>query len=606
MEPGETMTIELGLILEPVPAGQIATNEVVVETGVPLATCTQPTDFGQDPQTPSAANECSNTNFVQPRVGTVIGARKTVNGEHVDTLGENLVGGALDVRTGEECAPGNFLPVGSDYTRNPCASYTAVGATDTWKLEQINSGTNPLSKMTIVDMMPRPGDQMLAGGAARTSTFQPVLVGSTPADIFRLSGLPAGSSYQVDVTTNPNACIGPNPGSSLWVSDPECRDTAANPANVWTPLSGYTGNVEDIAGFRIVVDMSATPLPPAGNVIVQFETVNRVVDTAADGLKPTLEQYATPQFAWNQNGVIAWDTSDNRVNLPAAPQRAGVTVKTGSLVVSKEVLGAGADNAPDEFTVELACTVPSGAANPERVALDMGSHATLVVPRDDSVTVTGIPIGADCTARETGAVGEFGETGRSIEATPGVTPASDGLSAEIRIRDRDGGETFLNLRNTYTLGELLIEKSVLSSNEFAPGKDQREASFSFELVCTANGLTGEIRRSFSIKAGEQHREIGLPEGAKCTLTETDAHGAKSTSITIGGVESTGVSLDDIAITADGEHVLVSNVFQGVPPNDLEKTGASGLPVWLIPAALALLLLGAAGVLVASRRRQSDE
>src|SRR5690606_34826462 len=177
--------------------------------------------------TPAAPNECSNTNFVQPRAGTVIGARKTVNGEHVDTLGEDLVGGALDVRTGDECAPGNFMPVGSDYTRNPCASYTAVGAIDSWKLEQINSGSNPLSKMTIVDMMPHPGDQMLAGGAPRTSTFRPVLVGDTPGDIFRLSGLPAGATYEVDVTTDPTACIGPVPGSSLWVSDPECIDAVA-------------------------------------------------------------------------------------------------------------------------------------------------------------------------------------------------------------------------------------------------------------------------------------------------------------------------------------------------------------------------------------------
>ncbi|MFC7766947.1 DUF5979 domain-containing protein [Leucobacter soli] len=84
--------------------------------------------------------------------------------------------------------------------------------------------------------------------------------------------------------------------------------------------------------------------------------------------------------------------------------------------------GEGADNAPDEFPVELVCTVPSGAADPARVPLDMGEHATLSVPKNGSVTVDGIPVGADCTARETGEVGAHGEVGRSIETAPGWRP----------------------------------------------------------------------------------------------------------------------------------------------------------------------------------------
>ena len=197
----------------------------MVRTGVPLDVCEQPTNFGQHPQAPAAANECSNTNFVQPRAGTVVGAVKTVNGEYVDTLGEDLVNGALDVRTGEECQVGSYRPIGSDYTRNPCASYTAVGATDTWKLQHLNTGSNPLSRMVIVDMMPTIGDKMLAGGAARGSTFRPVLVGDSLEDVFRFSGLPDGAVVHIDVTTNSAACVGAVPGSSLWVSDPTCSNT---------------------------------------------------------------------------------------------------------------------------------------------------------------------------------------------------------------------------------------------------------------------------------------------------------------------------------------------------------------------------------------------
>jgi len=605
MAPGEIVTIDLGLIMEPMLADQRATNEVVVQAGVPLAVCEQPSDFGQLPNAPVVDSECSNTNYVRQRPGTVVGARKTVNGEHVDTLGENLVSGALDTRTGEECAPSDYLPVGSDYTRSPCASYTAVGATDTWKLENINSGTNPLSRMTVVDMLPNPGDKMLAGGAARTSTFRPVLA---DRGSIQLSGLPAGATYRVEVTTNPLACVGPGVGTSLWVSDPECADTAANPANQWTLLSAYAGPLEDIVGLRFTIDMTANPLLPAGNVVIEFETVNRVVDMAAEGLHPTLDQFVDRQLAWNQNGVIGWDTAGNRANLPAAPQRAGVTLKTGALVVSKVVRGDGADNAPDAFPVELSCTVPSGVADPARVALDLGAQAELLVPKNGAVTVTGIPIGADCTARESGMVGAHGETGRSIEATPGVTPALDGLSAEILIRERAAGTTaLLNLANTYTLGELIVEKSLLSGNGHDLDATQKQTVFEFELVCRANGLADPIREVFELRSGEQYRNAALPEGALCELTETSTGGALSTTITVGGGATDGATRGDLLVDADGVHVLVSNVFDGPVPEKPTPPNKPGLPVtgadiaWLLAIAVLLLGLGAGAVVV--RRKE---
>ena len=438
IQPGERVTISLGLIMEPTTAGKRAVNEVIVETGVTLAQCEQPSEYGQDPGATDAPNSCSNTNYVQPRVGTVVGARKTVSGESVPTLGENLVSGALDTTTGEQCGPGNYLPIGSDYTRSPCASYTAVGATDTWKLENINSGTNPLSRMTVVDMLSAPGDRMLAGGASRGSTFAPVL-----ADLsgIRVSGLPAGASYTIEVTQNRTACVGTSGGGSLWAADPECADATANPANQWEPLADYTGDAKDVAGLRVNVDMTEQPLQPGGNILVEFETVNRVVGGSEGALRPTLEQFTQPQFAWNQNGVVGWGTNGTRVNLPAAPQRTGVTVKTGSLVISKETTGLAKDRAPESFDIELSCTVPSGSeSGPERVALDLGDHARVTVPKDGSVTIDGIPIGANCSAREAGELGSYKENTRAVDVAPGVFPSVDGLTADVHIREQQNDE----------------------------------------------------------------------------------------------------------------------------------------------------------------------
>lgn len=609
MAPGETMTIGLGLALLPVPTGTQATNTVTVETGVPLAVCQQPNDFGQQPPAPVEAYRCSNTNFVQPRAGTVVGSAKTVRGEYVDTLGENLVNGALNVRSGEECLPTVYRPIGSDYTRNPCASYSAVGARDTWKLQHFNTGTNPLARMTIVDMMPTIGDKMLAGGAERGSTFRPVLIGENLADVFRFSGLPAGATPTVEVTVNPAACVGDVPGGSLWVADPTCSDTATNPANVWTPVAAFTGDIADIAGIRVNVDMTATPLAPGGDVVIEFDTVNRVIDPAAQGLHPTLEQFATPQFAWNQNGVIAWDTSGNRVNLPATPQRAGVTVKTAPLVISKQVVGAGVENAPAEYPVELSCTVPSGVADPARVSLDLGEMSTVMVPKNGSVTVPGMPIGADCTATEAGAVGEHGETGRSIETQPGVSPASDGQSAEVRIREQEDGATQLRFTNTYTLGGIVVEKSVLSADEHPVAAEHRSERYAFELVCEARGLSDPITKRFTLSAGERHAETGLPEGARCALTETGTGGAKSTSITVAGEETAGASRDGIVVAAGGTTALVANTFDGVPPTPPAPGGVlstTGAELWgLAAAVVALIAAGGVGLGVARRRRSSN-
>ncbi|WP_461640546.1 DUF5979 domain-containing protein [Leucobacter sp. BZR 635] len=456
MQPGEQVTISLGLIMAPMAAGKRAVNEVIVETGVTLAECVQPTEHGQAPGAVNAPNVCSNTNYVQPRIGTVVGARKTVSGESVPTLGEDLVTGALDTVTGDECRPGNYLPTGSDYTRSPCASYTAIGATDSWKLENINSGTNPLTRMTVVDMLPAPGDRMLAGGAARGSTFAPVL--KDLANI-RVSGLPEGASYTVEVTENPAACVGTGGDGSLWASDPECADTTANSANQWTPLASFTGAAHNVAGLRFQVDMTAQPLQPGGTILVEFETVNRVLDgagaagtpgTSDAALRPTLAQFQEQQFAWNQNGVVGWGPTGVRVNLPAAPQRAGVTVKTDSLTLSKETTGLAQDRAPKSFDIELSCTVPSGSATgPERVALDLGEQARVTVPKNGSVTIDGMPVGADCSVREAGALGSYGENTRAVDLSPGVFPAADGQSADVQIREREGGPIEVLFVNGY-------------------------------------------------------------------------------------------------------------------------------------------------------------
>lgn len=628
MKPGETMTIELGLILQPgLTTGQRATNEVIVETGVELDSCTPVTGNGQDWIVPDPLDStCGNTNYVQPRAGTYVQGIKTVHGESVETDGEWLVDGGSRIDgnrlpTGEECSAVSWFD--DDYTRTPCIAYTAVGAVDNWKLEYFNVGTTNLKDMTVIDMLPMPGDRLLASGSTRSSNFRPVL----DPDSFVVTGVPAGADYTIDVTENAAACY--NTGSSApnrWYDDPECSNAATNPANGdWQPLSSYGGDPEDIAGFRITFDFAANPLAAGANVKVTFDTVNKVTGNTSDGLQPTLADYATPRVAWNQTGLVAWDTNNVRVPLATAPPIAGVTVKTADLVVSKDVLGD-PRYAPDTFPVAVSCTVPNGDGT--RIDLDLGTYALLDLPGNlpgtdpadrQSVTVPGVPIGANCEATEVAdaaqspVVGEFGEIGRSIEASAGVNPSSDGLVAEIQIRDQGAGSapapaTLAGFANTFGIGHLVIEKALRSTSDYDLTAKQLDQTFEFEVVCIAGGTTET--RTVSVKGGQQVVVEELPAGAVCDVTETVDRDAKETTITVAGVATDGPARDGIELGEAGTHVLVTNGFEGPKPSvdpDVDPDGkkdklgdTGGQIAWALMLLAALLI--ASGLFSQARRR----
>lgn len=629
MEPGEEITINLGIVLQPgLKSAERAWNAVVVETGVELDRCTQPTNNGQDAtKAPQVGDtECANANFVTPRAGTLIGAQKFVNGEYKSTLGENLVTGAMNIKKPgiTDCvSPG----APNDYTRTECADYTAVGGVDNWLLRHANAGTTELERMVVIDMLPIPEDLLLVGGPApRNSTFRPVL----DLDSFVFHELPENAVVTVDVTTDATACVGDGSGPSQWTSaDPYCEDTTTNAGNgFWVNIDDFEGSPADVAGFRVSIDMKTKPLAPGEWVSFNYDTVNRVVEQAAEGLKPTIEQFQTPHFAWNQNGVFAWDTRGTPINLVKAPQPAGVTLKTGALEVSKTIEANGVTQIPEAFEVALECTVPSGVADPERIAVDMGAQATLTLPADGTpVRVEGLPIGANCEISETGELGAHGEIGRSFQVSDGVNPSVDGQTAEIKIREPRAADqaTVVGLTNTYALGQLVIEKSVRSDNEFELDKVTLNKSFDFELSCVAKGAQDPITKNFSLKSGEQFVAKDLPQGAVCELTELTDGGAHSVKITTNNTTVEAKSLGDIVIGNDPQHVLVSNGFlgddEGVQggvegttdssgngdpngtknPGGLEVTG--GEIAGIVAAALVLLALGG-GALVLSRRRRA--
>lgn len=613
MYPGETMTITLNLALDPLPSGTHAINKFTVTTGVDLASCVAPRHGLTTEPRPTALNECANNNYVTPRLGTSAVSLKAVSGEIEDTLGENLVNGAMNTRGGE-CALPNVPFLSADYTRSPCASYTAPGATDTWSIQNVNTGSTALSRMVVVDMLPREGDRRLDGGASRGSTYKPVLANSVVKDNFsNISGLPAGAVVRIDVTNQAAACIGSG-SDSKWSLDPTCENTTLVPENQWYDIDAgpLPFAVEDIAGVRFDIDMSATPLQPTGRIGINFRTINLAKAGTTGELAPSLESFENKQFAWNQAGMMAWDESGAPLRLPSSQHRAGVVVKTMDLEISKVVSGQGSNYAPDEFDVNLTCTVPSGDVNgDERVALDMGANGTVKLVKTEQndgtwkfgATVPNIPIGADCSASEAGALGEYGESARSIATTPGVTPAEDGLSAEIKIREDNGSKTDLEFTNFYTVAGVAVQKMTTSNNSHPVPDAKKNAEYGFELSCEVNGYDQPIVRDFKVKGGALRTQSDIPEGARCIAVETNDGGALGTTVTINGQKVDGTASEEFVVPKDGVVVLFSNEFEGVA-KPLPNTGWSGtMP---LAAMAALLLIGGAAIALEVRNRKRKQ
>lgn len=531
MAPDETFTITLGIVLQPgLTQGQRATNQFVVTTAQELTSCTNTSGNNQGVLDGLAANECGTTNFVEPIPGASLATVKGVKGE-IDGV---LVDGAVNTVT----AGGPCVSDAEGYYRTPCAAYTVVGATDAWKLDTVNSGTSPYRALTIVEPLPTPGDRMLATGAARGSTYRPILDGAFGLDV----AAPEGTTIVRQVTTDADVCVGSGTGTT-WPSDPTCS------AQTWTDMAAFAGDWSEVTGLRVRLDFSTTAagsLAPGGAVVVRYQTVNEPATADDPDLAP-IDVPVTDQFAWNQYGAQAELTDGN--TLRRAPVKAGVTLVSGPIEVRKEVSGAAAAYAADAFRVDVACTVADAT-------LDLGAAATVTLDaaNDFAARIDGIPLGAQCSVSEQGEVGEFGETSR-IEPDAPILVLQSGTEVP--------GAQVATITNVYDFGALSITKDVDTAatvGSFGP--------FAFELSCTT-GLGDDVElaasdRSFTLADGQTHTVTAgtVPMGATCEVTETDADAADATTFSGDGVTDAGDGSATITVGAAAAVTAVNRYEAG--------------------------------------------
>ncbi|GAA1586744.1 DUF5979 domain-containing protein [Leucobacter aridicollis] len=518
--PEEAYTITVNMMFRP---GMIAGSENAVTNKFAVVSPEQ--NFNScNFSTEHESKECWADTEVYPTESGALRGKKYVRANDTEL-------GIADVpnpTAGRECLP----QFAEDYSFSNCVPVTKPLGKETWREELQNTGTLPMDTVVTIDSLPKVDDQGALVLLPRKSEWQPAWIGNT-AIVTDTSA--DGQAYRDDVTpvqyyssSEDAACIADlKPSEAV-----QCGD-------FWQPL---TADVDPatVMHVKTVFDFTAKPLAPGERLAYTFET-----RTPAQSPKMTADT-----VAWNSIAVGGQTIgSDGRKSsvLPTEGIRVGVSLATGPLSVEKLVTGPGAEFAPDEFQVEVLCTVPAreGAS---AVALD---PITLTVPAGEVVTLEEQLLwGAECELRDV--EGANGET--SSEATK-VTVGTDGATPVLA-----------SLTNTYEVGEFTVQKQV-SGAENQDGEAIDYGAFPVTAACTFLGeeLELPVAEAELTANGTKWLVPNLPVGAKCTITEVDAKGGEA-SLTLNG--------DVVAPNEDGSWTIT--ITDGDTALDLQLTNVMPL------------------------------
>ncbi|GAA1795714.1 DUF5979 domain-containing protein [Agromyces lapidis] len=363
--------------------------------------------------------------------------------------------------------------------------------------------------------------------------------------------VPAGEQVTLGDIPIGSDCYAEEPdGQGAW--EIEISATADDPVTVdggETPITITVTNVYPDAGFTVTKQIDTAAVDQDGNTIetdlvFRFHAVctfegETVLDeqfllrdngtqsftglpAGADcTVEETAARGAVTSMVVTQNGesddlgetttaefVLQPDVDDQTVNAVTV----GNFYPVGSVEVVKTVTGSGADawgGTFGDFDVRLLCTLPQ--AVPDTVY-----DATHTLTKDapgDVWLVENLPTGAACQVTEV-------DDGGATEST--VTP-------ETFIVGDDGdeqGPIQVDIVNDFRTGALDVLKQVAGPG--AP--DFSEGTFTFQAVCTYEGETVVDEELVVVSDGGEgpfrsETITGIPVGAECVVTETDAGNA---------------------------------------------------------------------------------
>lgn len=321
------------------------------------------------------------------------------------------------------------------------------------------------------------------------------------------------------------------------------------------------------------------------------------------GADPALDSDA--DVTTGASGEVALGVDTDRLDVDA-----GLVQPVGSLVVVKQLTGAGTALAGPSFVFDVVCTSRGAVVHSGELELVRDGDASELV----SAPVTGLPVGAECVVTET-------STGGADEAPAPVTVTI--------VENEEGNTVRAVVVNTFSAGTISVAKVL--DGPFADHPDVVDREFTLLVTCqvevTVDGQPQPgtlVSQEVRLRGGQSVTLLDangdavlLPRGATCFLEETDAGGADAVTIEHGtlatGVVVTGSPEDLQQLVVTAVNTFTTDPTPPAPPaatpTPAPAAPSAGGPLALTGAdvlglvGVAAMLLAGGGAALAVRRRR---
>lgn len=527
---GETVTITQPLRVAPgTTSGTTVTNSVGITSDRVFTSCTK------DATTSIAATYDAAGNFCNITAPVLV----QTDGGYVVTKD---VKGAAGTATNVVNAATPCLAASGGYYRYPCGAGSTIDGVDNWRINLTNAGNLPGSQLVVIDVLPHAGDsQVLSTSTPRGSTFRPVFDGNL---VLNEGNVPASN---IAMTTYYSTSDTPCRNDLYLGTNPPCA------AGDWIEYVEGTTDVTLVKSLKFVFDFANTTtpgeLPPTAEFSVTYDTKNTHESAAnPDGLPVGVDTTSQEQ-AWNSVAIGASFRDGNFETRrdPLDSRKAGVVFGDGSIQIVKVRDGEGAIYAPTSYEATVTCTYTNGG-DTLPVALANGGVVTLDEANEYTVRFDGIPLGSVCETVESGTLGSYGESARTVSGA--VSPATVADGEEVPAA------SITTITNTFDVASLQVTKLVSTDATVGTFGD-----FHVEVTCTIDGdviTFDDGRLEFDIVDGQTVTVNGLPLGAECGVVEDETGGADTVLYSVDGGTRSGTGTTEI--DADGSTVLVDNSY----------------------------------------------
>ncbi|MER8046837.1 DUF5979 domain-containing protein [Streptomyces sp. NPDC094032] len=667
LAPGATLTIEIHVSLEAgIRAGDVVTNTMGATSSDQDLTCE---GTAQDDGSFGAGRYCVAQATLTAKSGASFSARKWVSGN--DALGWlNQRSGEVVPVADDSCLTATDA-AGRRYTTAPCVALVNPGDRYGYLMRVQNSGTEPGTAMRLVDRFPVQGDKGVLLGQSRgtawderpTLASRPELTGPGTMTVAYENDEPlctddldmggAGSNAAQCPSGTWDDAYGPGasgvrmsltfptplaPGGTVDITyamdtpldvtrngDPtiawnsyahnETTDRAGSPRVLQPNEPIQVGVALAYGSLKLVKELGEHPAqldPPLRKAVFPFHVTcvitpqgrpeQTVLDTdykvsaskpvTIDGIPAGADCAVWEPSA--RGGTSNHPESDPlhvtiRPSTSATPTLTTAEITNtylfGELRLIKAVDGDAARYAEGRtFEVRVSCTLPGTPG-------DRVFQKTYEVTATTPTTVKPLPVNARCWAEEI-------DTGGATKAVV------DHGTPDDPVVITPTGDATITITNTFPAATIKVTKHVVGG---APGP------YPFTLSCTTD--QGQVPlppadRSFALSDGET-REIKVPQGATCTVTETDVPTGDTVTYQASDGGTDGVVT--VTGTATATTVDITNTFTPAPApgpqpphHDTGALPATGTTRWTLLAAFLATTALTTGLTLRrmSRRRRT--